>query len=207
MKQIHNVEQKSPEWYKLREQYPLTASNAQAIGNGKTGLETLCYKILSEKYSNTDKDKYTNEDLDRGNELEPLARELYELRTGTKVIEIGFVTNDEISKVGGASPDGDVVDTDGLTEIKAFADQKHFELVVQWKNTGTFDIESKYIWQMQQQMLFMDKKWVDFLPFNPNYKDSLLIQRVYRDEEKIELIKKGLKIGEELISKIESTMK
>lgn len=204
MRQIHNVEQKSEQWYKLREQYPLTASNAQAIGNGKAGLETLCYKILSEKYSNTSKDKYSNEDLERGIELEPLARELYELRTGNKVAQIGFVTDDEISKVGGASPDGDVVNTDGLVEIKAFADQKHFELICEHNENGAFKIESKYEWQMQQQMLFTGKKWVDFVAFNPNYSQSLLIQRVQIDEEKQQAIKNGLKIGEELLQKIET---
>lgn len=204
MRVIHNIEQKSPEWYKLREQYPLTASNAQAIGNGDKGLSTLCFKVLSEKYSLADKEKYNNEDLERGNELEPLARSIYELRTNQKVIEVGFVTDDEISTKGGASPDGDVVDTDGLIEIKAFADQKYFETVIENNKTGTFKIEQKYIWQMQQQLLFTGKKWVDFCVFNPNYKESLLIQRVVRDEEKIEAIKKGLKLGEELLNNIEN---
>lgn len=203
MKQIHKVEQKSDEWYKLRTQYPLTASEAQAIGNGAKGLETLCYEILSKKYSKSDKEKYTNEDLERGNELEPLAREIYELRTGQMVEKVGFVTDDEISKVGGASPDGDVVDTDGLIEIKAFADIKHFQLICEYKENGSFKIESKYEWQMQQQMLFMGKKWVDFIAFNPNYNDSLLVQRVFADEEKQNAIKNGLKIGEELLQKIE----
>lgn len=204
MIKIHTVEQKSPEWYKLREQYPLTASNAQAIGNGKVGLETLCHKVLSEKYSKSNKEKYSNEDLERGNELEPLAREIYELRTGQKVIEIGFVTDDEISIKGGASPDGDVKDTDGLIEIKAFLDQKHFDLICELHEKGSFEVETKYYWQMQQQMLFTSKQWVDYCLFNPNYPESLLIQRVIRDEEKIELIRKGLKLGEILLEKIET---
>ena len=142
--------------------------------------------------------------MERGIELEPLAREIYELRTGNKVAQIGFVTDDDISKVGGASPDGDVVDTDGLVEIKAFADQKHFETICEYKESGTFKIESKYEWQMQQQMLFTGKKWVDFLAFNPNYPDSLLIQRVHIDEVKQQALKNGLKIGEELLQKIET---
>ena len=150
-----------------------------------------------------DKEKYSNEDLERGNELEPLARELYELRTEQKVAEIGFVTDEEISKVGGASPDGDVLDTDGLVEIKSFADQKHFELICEQKEKGTFVIESKYLWQMQQQLLFTSKKWVDFIAFNPNYSESLLIQRVEIDEEKQKAIIDGLKVGEELLTKIE----
>lgn len=203
MRKIHNVKQGSEEWFKLREDYPLTASEAQAIGNNGKGLETLCYEILSKKYSNGDKEKLTNKDLERGIELEPLARQIYELRNDCRVIEVGFVTDDEISTKGGASPDGDVLDTDGLVEFKAFADQKHFEAICEQKETGTFKIEPKYEWQMQQQMLFTGKKWVDFVAYNPNYKESLLTRRVNIDIEKQEAIRKGLKIGEELLLKIE----
>lgn len=202
MRQIHNVIQKSPEWYKLREQYPLTASEAQAIGNQGAGLETLCWEVMSNKYSISDKEKYSNKDLERGIEIEPLARQIYELRTGYKVVEVGFVTDDEISKVGGASPDGEIEYEDGLLEIKAFEDTKHFKLINEFKETGTFKIESKYIWQMQQQMLFMGKSWVDFVPYNPNYKESMLIQRVTEDKAMQEDIKKGLIKGEEIINKI-----
>ena len=82
MKLIFNFPQKSEAWYKVREQYPLTASNAQAIGNQGKGLETLVNEILAKKYSIQDYEKrYTNDDLERGIELEPLARSIYELRT------------------------------------------------------------------------------------------------------------------------------
>lgn len=204
MKLIFNFPQKSEEWYKTKEQYPLSASNAQAIGNQGKGLETLVNETLAKKYSIQDYEKrYTNDDLERGIELEPLARSIYELRTEQKVEEVGFVTDEEISKVGGASPDGIVGDFEGLVEIKSFNNEKHFELICQYKETGTFDIESKYQWQMQQQILFTGAKWCDYVAFNPNYKESMLIQRVYRDEEKIEKIKQGLKLGEELLNKKE----
>lgn len=199
---IHNVQQKSPEWYALRSKYPLTASEAQAIGNNGKGLESLVWEKLSEKYSWADKEQYTNKDLERGNELEDQARELYKLQTGNKVETVGFVTNEEISKVGGASPDGLVVE-DGLLEIKCFADTKHFMTVLEHKKTGTFQIESKYIWQMQMQMLFTGRNWCDFLAYNPNYSQSLLIQRVHEDKEMQQKIRDGLVKGEAIISEIE----
>ena len=77
--QIISVQQKTPEWFSLRLKYPLTASEAQAIGNQGKGLETLIWEKLAEKYSLADKEKYTNKDLERGVELEPLARDMYEL--------------------------------------------------------------------------------------------------------------------------------
>lgn len=205
MLKIHNVEQQSPEWFELRNKYPLTASNAQAIGNNGKGLESLVWEKLSEKYSSANKEQFASVHLDRGNELEPQARELYMLETGKEVTEVGFITDDEISEVGGASPDG-LVNDDGLLEIKCFADTKHFKALVDFKKTGAFDIEPQYIWQMQQQMLFTGRKWVDFLAYNPNYSQSLLIQRVLPDLEKQKQIKEGLNKGEELINEIEKNI-
>lgn len=200
--QVHNVKQNTPEWFALRTEYPLTASEAQAIGNQGKGLETLVWEKLAEKYSLSDKDKYTNKDLERGIELEPLARDMYELQTGNKVEQVGFVTNEEISKVGGASPDGIIVAENGLIEIKCFEDKKHFKNIV-----NGLEIESQYMWQMQMQMLFTGTKFVDFVTYNPNYKESLLIQRVYPDEKMQNDIKLGLKKGKELINEIKAKLK
>ncbi len=203
---IHNVEQQTEEWFELRKQYPLTASKAQAIGNNGKGLESLIWVVLSEKYSSAPKESFSTEDTERGNELEPQARELYELETGNTVETVGFVTNEKVSKVGGASPDG-LVNKDGLLEIKAFADTKHFKAIVDFKKTGTFEIESQYVWQMQMQMLFTGRKWVDFLAYNPNYSQSLLIQRVKADKEMQSKIKEGLEKGENIIKEIEANLK
>lgn len=204
--QIHDVIQQSPEWFALRKKYLLTASNAQAIGNNGKGLDTLCWEKTSEKYSSGIKEQFSNAHTDRGNELEGDARELYALQTGNKTTVVGFVTDESISKVGGASPDSFVND-DGLLEIKCFADTKHFKAIIESKKTGKFEIESQYLWQMQMQMLFTGRKWVDFLAYNPNYTESLLIQRVELDEEKIAKIKEGLRKGEEIINEIEASLK
>lgn len=201
--QIINIQQKTPEWFALRVKYPLTASEAQAIANQGKGLETLVWEKMTERFSIADKERYSNKDLERGVELEPLAREMYELETGNKVEEIGFVINEKVSSVGGASPDGKITGQKGLLEIKCFDDKKHFQMIVDKKEKGDFKIESQYEWQMQMQMLFTEEEWADFLAYNPNFKESLLIKRVYADKDKQEEIIKGLKQGEELINKIQ----
>lgn len=201
--QIINIQQKTPEWFALRLKYPLTASEAQAIANQGKGLETLIWEKMTERFSIADKERYLNKDLERGVELEPLAREMYELETGNKVEEVGFVINEKVSSVGGASPDGIIVAQNGLLEIKCFDDKKHFQMIVDLKEKGDFKIESQYEWQMQMQMLFTETDWCDFVAYNPNFKESLLIKRVYIDKEKQEEIIKGLKQGEKLINKIQ----
>lgn len=196
--QIIKVQQKTPEWFALRLQYPLTASEAQAIGNQGKGLETLIWEKLAEKYSTADKEKYTNKDLERGVELEPLARDMYELHTGNKVDEVGFVINEKISKVGGASPDGMIVAQNGVVEIKCFEDKKHFQMIV-----NGLEVEPQYQWQMQMQMLFTETEFADFVAYNPNFKQSLLIKRVVADKEMQDKIVKGLELGEKLLKEIE----
>lgn len=200
--QIHNIEQKTPEWHLLRQKHPLTASKAQAIGNQGKGLETLVWEQLAKKHSSADPELYSNEDLERGIELEPQARSLYELETGTTVTEIGFVTNDELSKYCGCSPDG-FVGEKGMVEFKAFEDKKHFKMMLE----EDFEIESGYVWQMQMQMLLCGKDWNDFVAYNPNFKKSLLIKRVFADKVMQEKIKTGLAMGDKLISSIESKIK
>lgn len=197
---IHTVEQGTEEWFELRRQYPLTASNAQAIGNNGKGLETLVWNALAERYSFAEKERMTNVHTERGNELEENARAIYELETGRKVETVGFVTNSKISKVGGASPDG-LVGKDGLIEIKCFDDTKHFKATI----AGLVP-ESQYMWQMQMQMLFTGRKWVDFVIYNPNFHKSLMVVRVKEDKEMQDKIKEGLKTGEKLIKDIESNL-
>jgi hypothetical protein len=60
---------------------------------------------------------------------------------------------------------------------------------------------------MQQQMLFTGRKWCDFVPYNPNYAQSLLIKRVEADLVMQDQIIAGLKIGESLLKEIENQLK
>ena len=73
--------------------------------------------------------------------------------------------------------------------------------------TGTFEIESQYLWQVQMQMLFTGRKWTDFVAYNPNYSKSLLIKRILPDAVMQQKIITGLKMGEKIISDIELNYK
>lgn len=203
---LHNVEQKSEEWFELRKKYPLTASHAQAIGNHGKGLESLCWEKMAELYSSGENQQFSTIHTDRGNELEDQARSIYELTTGNEVEDVGFVTDEEISPVGGASPDGHTGE-EGSIEIKCFNDTKYFKMIIENKKTGTFKIESQYEWQMQQQMLFSKRKWTDFVVYNPNFEQSILIKRILPDELMQQKIKTGLKIGEGIINDIKQNIK
>lgn len=112
--------------------------------------------------------------LDRGHEMETLARMKYEALTGAYVTESGICVEGPF----GYSTDG-LVDDDGLIEIKSPIDS--IKIMTMWR---TGDV-SEYIHQMQGGMWITGRKWCDFIMFVPdliNAGKDLYIQRVLRDD-------------------------
>ncbi len=188
---IHNIKQQTPEWFELK-LLKLSASHATAIGNCGKGLDTYCKTLVKDfvKFKRgIEKENYTNKDIDRGNELEPIARSSYEFETGLTVKEVGFI---QFSDYVGCSPDGLIYDNDkiiGGIEIKALNDDNHLSLLMDFKP------DSGHIWQCQMSMLITGAEWWDYCPYNPNYNKSLIIHRVYPDHSKFEKLRLGFQKG------------
>lgn len=182
--------QGSEEWFKIRG-LKLTGSHAQEIGNYGKGLETYCFKLASEHYSTASKEHFTSKDTERGNELEPIARSLYELENEVEVEEVGFI---EINDYLGCSPDG-LVGEDGLIEIKCPDDLNHFKIII----NGQQEIDSKYIWQVQMNLLLTGRKWADLIYYNPNYKENMIIYRILPSKDKHTELEKGIEKGIEIL--------
>jgi len=193
---IINVEQGTPEWFACR-LGKLTASDGQAIATSGKGLETLCYEKVAEIMTGKQKPSYTNEDIERGHEMEMLARNSYELETGRLVKEVGFVELDEFT---GCSPDG-FVGEDGLVEIKCKSDANFVRYMYEKK------VETEYNWQMQMQMFVTGRKWVDYVVFNENFTKTTQILRVDRNENDIAKLKSGIENGILVIKQILNKVK
>lgn len=184
------MEQGTIEWFETRSG-KMTASNAQAIGNNGKGLETYVESLMAEKYSKN-RESFSNEHTERGTELEPIARYLYELKTGNTVEQVGFIDKGTF----GCSPDG-LIGEDGGIEIKCLDDKNHFHVVM------TEKIDSKHEWQIQMSLLVTGRKWWDYVCFNPNFERDMVIIRVFPDEEKHKKLKDGIEKGTKLINEIE----
>ncbi len=193
---IHKFEQGTEEWFKCR-LGKLTASTAQAIATKGKGLETLAFEKVAELMTGKVKNSYTNEDIERGHELENIARGMYEIETGNTVEQVGFVELDEYT---GASPDG-FVGEDGLLEIKCKNDPNFVKYLY------TKEIEPEYVWQMNMQMFITERKWCDYVVFNENFVKSLIVSRVERDESKIAQIVAGVNMGVAQIKSIIEKLK
>lgn len=192
---IHNFDQRSDEWKSIR-MGKFGGTDAQIVANNGTGLQTLIYKKVAELMTGKSEDEYTNLDMQRGVEQEEIARGMYELTTGREVKTVGYCENDEYS---GCSPDG-LVGDDGLVEIKC---QKDSVFV---KTMYTKKIDTKYVYQIQMQLYVTGREWCDFVAFNDNFKDLIIIT-VKRDEAIINKIKLGLEEGKKQIKQIMERVK
>jgi hypothetical protein len=115
--------------------------------------------------------------MQAGNELEAIARQLYQEETFNIVEQVGFIKSD--CGNFGFSPDG-LVGNDGIIEIKCLEAEAHSEIVL--NNAMPLD----YKCQVQGGLWVSERKWCDFIAYNhycKNHAKKLLIFRVFRDEE------------------------
>lgn len=193
----HNIIQGTEEWINIRKM-AMTASHAQAIAAQGAGLNTYIMKMMEEYYFNGERPNFTNEHIERGNELEPEARMLYAINNEVEVKEVGFI---EYSEFVGCSPDA-LVGDDGLLEIKCPDNDKYFKHLV----NGEKAIDSTYKMQMQMQLLVSGRKWCDYMAYNKNYEKSSFIHRFYPDKEIFKKLLIGFEIGEEKIKSIKKSI-
>jgi putative phage-type endonuclease len=188
---IHNFQQGTPEWLSIR-LGKFTATNGQAVATQGKGLETLCFEKVAEILTGMPtKEPYTNPDMERGKELEDIARSSFEIKSGKLVKQVGFC---ELHKYAGCSPDG-LIDEDGLIEIKCQNNVNY----IRTKYNGKPD--SCYIWQMQFQMWVTERKFCEFVVFNENY-NQFINYRIDRDENMINKIISGVQVGQAMVESI-----
>ena len=178
---IHNVEQGGEEWAKLRSER-FTASNFVDLFAKETtqAYQNLINDVVYGKITGEPIETFQNDYMKRGSELEPFAREAYELETFTKVNQVGFI---ELDEWVGYSPDG-LIGEDGLIEIKA---PKHSTLIEAHLSQK---IPTKYYWQMMGGLYVTGRLWCDYYVYHPKLKPLLI--RVERNESDIKLLEEKL---------------
>ena len=174
---VSNFEQGSNEWLQSRLGKP-TASNFGKLitptGKPSTSAEGYINELIAQKITGELPEFYTNAAMERGNELEPAAKALYEFINGVEVVEVGLCLHDEFEC--GASPDALVGDDGGL-EVKCPLPHTHVAYLRDGK------VPSKYIPQIQGCLWITGREWWDFMSYHPAMED--LIVRVERDNEYI----------------------
>jgi putative phage-type endonuclease len=175
--------QGSPEWFAARLGKVTASKVADVMATTKSGpaasRQNYMMDLLCQRLTGTIEQGFTNAAMQRGTELEPVARSAYEARNGLFVTEVGLVGHPDLEGFA-ASPDG-LVGDDGLIEIKCPNTATH----VAFLRTGKPD--GKYIWQMLAQMACTGRAWCDFVSFDDRLPEPLQFAsvRIMRDDAKI----------------------
>lgn len=180
--------QGTPEWFEQRRGKVTASRIADIMAKTKSGYSTsrqnYLMQLLCERLTGKVEESYKNQAMQRGNDLEPEARNWYQLETGELVEEVSFIDHPTIHYAG-ASPDG-LVGEKGLIEIKCPNTATHIE-TIQTKKPA-----DKYYKQMQWQMACTGRQWCDFVSFDDRLPDSLayFCVRIERNNEFIAEIEK-----------------
>lgn len=183
--QVLDFEQGTPEWLEARAGI-VTASRAKdlmAKGQGKTRLAYM-YQLIGEVMTGEPVQAFQgNAHTERGHEMEPVARDLYQQRTGLEVVQTGFIRNHEDVGGAGYSPDGLIGDM-GAIEIKSRLPHIQAELL----DAGKLPRDA--VLQMQFGLWVSDRDWCDYVSYWPGM--PLFVHRVERDAKLIVDIKTEL---------------
>ena len=174
------IQQGTEQWFASR-LGKVTASRVKdVIAKTKTGYSTsrknYALELALERITGNRQEGYTNGAMQRGTDMEPIARAAYEALTGEIVEEVGLIDHPAID-MSGASPDG-LVGKEGLIEIKVPNSATHLEVLTSKR------ADPQYMPQMQWQMACTGRRWVDFVSFDDRFPEHLrlFVHRVNRDD-------------------------
>lgn len=192
---ILHFEQGSEEWFSER-CGRITATRIATMMSGEStkGYKDLVVDIAGEIITGEVEESYSNAIMERGKELEPEARKLYDTIFNTDTKEVGFVLHDKYSEWLGVSPDGLTID--GGLEIKCPIRKTHLNYIKANK------LPNEYKWQVQGSLFVSGLPHWDFMSYYPNMKPFII--RVYPDLEMHNEIEKRLLTT---IDKIKSEIK
>lgn len=160
-----------------------------AAGDTARGyLASLAAERITQRVEPT----FTNDDMWRGIEEEPRARDFYAEQRGVEVRETGFMVRDFGSGVRlGYSPDG-LVGDDGLIEVKAPRQKKQLLTVLSGQ------VPAEHMAQIQTGLLVTGRKWLDFITWHGGM--HFFTVRVEPDERWQTAITEAVKQAEEVMT-------
>lgn len=176
--------QGSPEWLAARAGSLGASQIGDALARTKSGWgasrANVAARLVTERLTGRPMESFTNAAMQRGHDLEPLAREAYSEAALQLVTEIGLVKHPAIAWTH-CSPDG-LCGEDGLVEIKCVNAARHIELL-----TGS-PPEDRYVKQCLWQMACTGRAWCDLAYYNPDLPQEmhLYTTRIERDTAAIE---------------------
>lgn len=198
--QYPDLEQGSEEWLAARRGI-VTASVVGQLITAKTlkvadndTSRGLAATLVAERITGWSDPTYYNADMQRGHDIEPIARDLY-AEKHAPVRELGFMVREFDGFKIGYSPDG-LVGDEGLIEVKAPRMKSHLLTHL------SGDVPLAHMAQIQCGLLVADRQWCDFISFYGGM--APFIKRVHRDEKWGAVIVEAVKTFEERATEMQA---
>lgn len=181
------MQQQSDSWWASRLGRATASRVKDIMAKGRGGApsatrQNYMMQLLCERLTGKREEGYTNAAMQRGNDLEPIARVAYEMYEDCEVVEVGLVLHPSIDGFG-ASPDGVILLENGRRglEIKCPNTAQHIAVIQSGKH------DTQYEWQMLAQMACAELESVDFVSFDDRLPEELqyVCFRYHRDEARI----------------------
>lgn len=202
---FHDVEQNTEIWDLLRLGKATSSNFSCFMANyGKAfgdPAKEYALKIALERINGVKAEfGFSNSDMERGHEQEPIARMLYEEEHFVTVANGGFFDCGDY----GDSPDG-LIGKDGVLEIKSVVAKTHYANLTR----GNFD--PCYKWQLTGHLDCTGRDWTDFVSYCSDFpKDKqLIVYRVDRDDlaDELRMLKERREQFLELVLDIQNKIK
>lgn len=166
-------EQGSEEWLEARSIVPTASEFGKIItGTGKRSeqMEGYAKEIAFQAVTKKVKPNFSNYHMDRGHQMEPRARALYQLKTGLQVDQVAMIYRNELKKES-CSPDGVIFDGEKVVkglEIKSPELHTHIDYVM------SQGLPTIYTPQVQGSMWVCGLDEWDFMSYHPDAKPLLV---------------------------------
>jgi hypothetical protein len=176
--QLDDLIQGSDEWLDQRRGM-VTASVVGQLVTAKTikpasndYSRALTAQLVAERITGWTDPVYVSDDMLRGTEDEPRARDLYSEHFAP-VLETGFMVRDDWGFRIGYSPDG-LVGDDGLIEVKSRRCKKQLQTIL------ADEVPPENMPQLQCGLLVSGRQWIDYVSFCGGM--PLYVKRVTPDQ-------------------------
>lgn len=195
----YDIEQRSDEWYAVRCGL-ITASvvgrlitpSTLAVASNDTSREVVA-RLAAERITGAIEPTFVTDDMFRGIEHEPLARDKYAEHHNVEVAEVGFMVREEKDWSLGYSPDG-LIGEDGLLEVKCPRAKTHIRTIVEDQ------VPPFHLGQLQAGLFVTGRKWIDFVSFCAGL--PMWTRRVLPDEQWFDAIEAATSSAEAAIQQM-----
>lgn len=167
---VIDAEQRSAAWFAARAGRITGSRAADVLAKIKSGeaaaRRDYRLQLAVERLTGLPQESgYINADMQRGIDLEPQARAMYEARSGNIVRQTGFCQHDEL--LVGCSLDGDIEEFFGILELKVPKSSTHVEYLKGQR------LPPAYVPQVTHNLWVTGAQFCDFVSYDDRMPEGL----------------------------------